>query len=85
MPCRPVPPPPMPTPPAGLTLAAPIPKPPAVDVPNPCCQLPTLPSIKIPVALPPLTVNPTFVSVLRRALAEAADFLDAQPLSCPRS
>lgn len=79
----------MPSLPAGLTLAAPMPTPPnvtaAIPAQLPCCTLPTVPAFKIPNPLGPLVFNPAVVGVLSSALQAMETFLDQLPLSCPRS
>lgn len=85
MPCTPSPVAALPTPPAGLTLTAPIPAIPKSSVETPCCSLPTLPPIPIPKLLPPLTVNPAFLALLHKGL-DAIDAWEAKLLpKCPRS
>lgn len=84
MPCTPVPKPALPTPPAGLTISAPLPAP---DVPNvnlPCCTLPKLPPIKIPNALGPMVIPAAWIATLRQGLEQLDQYLDAIPLDCPR-
>lgn len=85
-PCIPLPKDPIPKPPDGLTLTAPVMVPPIPEVPGiPCCKLPILPPIPIPTVLPSLTVNPAFLAVLHKGL-DAIDAWEASiPLNCPRS
>lgn len=86
MPCVPIPKPPMPSLPAGLTLAAPLPPPPNLSgVLAPCCTLPTFKAPAIPTPPGPLVMNIAFVSVLRDALAAVEAFFDQIPNTCPRS
>jgi hypothetical protein len=85
MPCAPIPKPPLPSLPAGISLTPPIPQPPALTVPNACCLLPALPITTPPIPLPSIVVNPAFIAGLRAALSAAHDYFDSLPLTCPRS
>lgn len=88
MPCVASPVPTLPSLPAGLSLAAPIPSfsPPTATLPSglPCCSLPQVPSFSIPNPFGPLVINPGVVTALAGALAAMESFLDALPLACPR-
>jgi len=85
MPCNPVPSIPIPTLPDGISLALPLPNPPSVSTPSPCCLLPELPPITLPITLPPAIVNIAFVATLRVAIEAANAWLESLPLTCPRS
>lgn len=85
MPCVPVPKPPLPSIPKGLSLSAPLPSPPQLTVKAPCCILPALTTPPIPAILPPLAVNPGLVTTIREALKAIEDYFDQIPLDCPRS
>jgi hypothetical protein len=85
MPCIPIPKPPIPSVPLGLSISAPLPSPPQVTVQAPCCLLPPFTSPTIPISLGPLAVNPAIVAAIRVALQALEEWSDLIPLTCPRS
>lgn len=89
MPCVAAPTPPLPSLPAGLSLAPTLPTPsvPTAASPAqlPCCTLPKVPPFTLPSPVGPLVMNPAFVGALRAATQAVEQFLDALPLACPRT
>lgn len=85
MPCTPSPKPPVPSPPAGITLAPPAaPKPPSVGG-SPCCNLPVFTLPPLPLPMPFGVINPAFIATLQQGLAAVEAYLASLPLECPRS
>lgn len=84
MPCIPVPQLTPPTLPTGINLAPPLPTLPSIWIANPCCLLPPLQTPQLPFQLPPIPANPTFVALIRAAMASIAAYKLAIPTKCPR-
>lgn len=85
MPCIPIPKPPFPAIPDGLTFSAPIPPIPTVTIPNVCCTLPEIPKPTIPIPVGILTLNPATVAAIRAFIDVVENYDVNLPLDCPRS
>lgn len=83
----PIPKPPLPNVPTGLSLAPLIPQPPIPDLNGaiPCCVLPPITIPPIPNPLGALVLTSPVLQALRAAVLAAENYFDSIPLDCPRA
>lgn len=68
--------------PPPLTITPPSLTTPGLDI-NLCCKMPPISIPSVPLAIPPIILNPAVIATLNAYIASAVDYINSLSLPCP--